>query len=157
MASVFSADLDIEQLNAIFRNSLAREASKSITAVVLYPQNKGFQQDSTPIYFDKSLVDRNKQIIEYFMGQLKDVHDGKMLITMESAKLRYDEPWTTNSNAVMALLHLALAAGLIEPFVKGVGAKLTRPIIPTLHTRDSNFGPWIRENEPKLLKAYFGE
>ena len=157
MRNLIVPTLDLECLNLIFRNSLAQNASKSIIKVVLYPKAYGFTQDSKPIFFDESILNKNKQQIEFLFGQLKDVHDGKMIITMNSAMQRYDGAWTNNPNVVLALLHLGLAAGLIEPYKKGVGAKLTHPIIPTLYTEDLNFGKWIRENEQKLLDAYFGE
>ena len=157
MKDIIIPTLSLERLNTIFRNSLVTNKSTSVVKVVLFPQNNGFEQDSKPVIFNKNIVDNGKQAIEYLFGQLKDVHDGKMIITMNSAMQRYDGAWTSNPNAVMALLHLGLAAGLIEPYKKDVGAKLTHPVIPTLHTRDLNFGPWIRANEPELLRAYFGE
>ena len=149
--------LELEQLNSLFRNTLALKASKSVVGVVLYPKDNGFKQDSKPIFFDESVINDSKQLIEYLFGQLKDVHDGKMIITMNSAMQRYDGAWTSNPNAVMALLHLGLAAGLIEPYKKGVGAKLTHPIIPTMHTLDDDFPQWYKANKAKLVKAYFGE
>ena len=157
MSDMLVGTLDLERLNQMFRNTLALKTSKSVIGVVLYPKDNGFKQDSKSVFFDESLLNENKQLIEYLFGQLKDVHDGRMIITMDSAMQRYDGAWTSNPNAVMALLHLGLAAGLIEPYKKDVGAKLTHPVIPTLHTRDLNFGPWIRANKQKLLKAYFGE
>ncbi len=157
MKDMLVGTLEIERLNSMFRNALATNISKSVVKVVLFQQNNGFEQDSKPVFFDEYIIDEDKQLIEYLFGQLKDVHDGRMIITMDSAMQRYDGAWTSNPNAVMALLHLGLAAGLIEPYKKDVGAKLTHPVIPTLHTRDLNFGPWIRANKQKLLKAYFGE
>ena len=157
MKDLLVGTLGIERLNSMFRNALATNISKSVVKVVLFQQNNGFEQDSKPVFFDEYIIGEDKQLIEYLFGQLKDVHDGKMIITMNSAMQRYDGTWTSNQNAILALLHIGLAAGLIEPYKKGVGARLTHPIIPTLHTRDLNFGPWIRANEPELLRAYFGE
>ena len=157
MKDIIIPTLSVERLNTIFRNTLVTNKSTSVIKVVLFQQNNGFEQDSKPVFFDEYIIGEDKQLIEYLFGQLKDVHDGKMIITMNSAMQRYDGAWTSNPNAVMALLHLGLAAGLIEPYKKGVGAKLTHPIIPTMHTLDDDFPQWYKANKAKLVKAYFGE
>ena len=157
MKDIIIPTLSVERLNTIFRNSLATNISKSVVKVVLFQQNNGFEQDSKPVFFDEYIVDNGKQGIEYLFGQLKDVHDGKMIITMNSAMQRYDGAWTSNQNAILALLHIGLAAGLIEPYKKDAGARLTHPIIPTMHTLDKDFPQWYRANKAKLCKAYFGE
>ena len=158
MKDIIIPTLSLERLNTIFRNSLAQKTSTEVIKVTLFQKENGFQEDSKPIYFDKKIVDNNKQGIEYLLGQLKDVHEGKASTSLESAKQRYDEQWTTNTNATMALLHLALAADLIKPVDKSTAQSIfTTNIIPTLHTLDSNFPSWYKNTKPKLLKKYFGE
>ena len=158
MNNILYGTLELEQLNKFFRNSLAQKNSTEVIKVTLFQKEFGFQEDSKPIFFDRKIINENKQLIEYLLGQLKDVHEGKASTSLESAKQRYDAQWTTNTNATMALLHLALAADLIKPVDKSTAESLfSKEIIPTLHTKDLNFAPWIKESKPKLLKKYFGE
>ena len=151
-------DLTCEDINTIFKFSLAREDSKDVIRVVLFKKEYGFKEDSRPIFFDADMIKKFKLQLEYTLGQLKEVYLKNDFITPESVKARYDNVlWANSAAPVLAYLHLLLAAELITPLnSENPKMHFTKNIIPTLGSYDSNYTYWLRNNTPQLLEHFFG-
>ncbi len=157
MPSIVPRDLTIQQINYLFKACLPKQESIKVIRTVLFQKENGFEQDSKAIYFDADMIKKAKPQLEYSMGQLKDVHLKRPIITSTSITERYDNvQWATDSAPIMAYLHMLLAAELITPINPNGEMTITTEIIPTLHLYDKRFGAWIRENEPKLSYKYYG-
>ena len=108
--------LDANYVSALFKDCLIMDTNRVPVAAVLFQKELGFHEDSRPIFFDKDIVDLNIKRIDFILGQLKDVYEGKNSTTMETIVKKYDNTiWVENRNVVVAFLHLALAAGSISP------------------------------------------
>lgn len=146
--------LDADIIKGYFNQTLATRQSKNVIKCVLFQKEKGFPNDSKPIFFDKDLIEHIKPALEFIVGQLKDVHEQKDHITPQSATKRYDNiTWIKDQNSLLSFLHLACAARLIAPIdAKTSNLKFLEDIYPTIDVFDSNFKEWEKENKPKILR-----
>ena len=159
MKKVPYRDLTMQDINVIFKHSLAREDSKEVIRTVLFKKENGFEPESRPIFFDTEMIKKFKPQLEYTLGQLKDVHSNQKFSTTDSIKERYDNVlWANSTPPVMAYLHLLLASELIEPLTKqNANLKFTKNIMPTLGSYDSNSPHWLKVNKSNLLEHFFGK
>ena len=159
MKKIIPRDLTVEQINPLFKACLATENSKNIIRVVLFQKEQGFEQDSRAIFFDGDKINLAKPQLEYSLGQSKDAHLKNTFTTTDTITDRYDgEKWTTSTPAILAYLHMLLAAELIAPVdPKTAKMHFKTEIIPTYLLTDPQFVKWIKENEPKLSEKYYGK
>ena len=158
MRQLYPRNLTGEDINNAFQICVAKEDSKEVIRTVLFQKKYGFSEDSRPIYFDKSKIEKMKPQLEYSLGQLKDVHEDYPSTTTETIKDRYDDvEWTKNSTVLMAYLHLILAAGLVKPVEASTGElEFTSEIIPTFHSDDPNLRAWLINVKEKFLTKVYG-
>ena len=154
MKKYIPGGLESDIVKSYFNQTLATRQSKNVIKCVLFQREKGFQEESKPIYFDKDLVEHIKPALEYMLGQLNDVHQQKKAITPQSAIKRYDGVnWINNQNELLYFLHLACAARLIAPIDAKTGSlTFLKDIYPTIDVFDPNFREWEKEHKPKILK-----
>ena len=156
MSSFTPTNLNEQNINKLFKQCLATTQTQKPLRCVLFQKEKGFPQDSRPIFFDGDIINAAIPAIKYVLGQLKAVHQKEPSITTTSVKTTYQNiDWTSNKNLVIALLHLATAANLISPIdAKTANMDFIKEIFPTLSTKDPNFDNWVNENILKLEKMY---
>lgn len=96
--------------------------------------------------FDKNNLRANQKIIQYLVGQLKPVHEGQRILTLEDMTKTYQGTnWVRERASLMQLLYL----GSSDEFTvfdrlvaKWNGTTLNMPITPTLSPKDPNFPAW---------------
>ena len=150
--------LNEEFVNNAFKTCFAKDDSPEIIEVSLYQKDYGFQEDSSPIKFDRFKISEMKPQLEYTLGQLKDLHENYPSITVATIQDRYDDvEWTNNPTLKTAYLLLLLAARLVGPVEFDTGElPLKKDTIPTLLPTDPRYEKWLKENEKQLLCDYFG-
>lgn len=146
--------LDDFSVHSVFNVTIAQPITTNFVTCVLLKKENGFSEDSTPIVFDKDVLDRYQSKIEFMLGQLKDIHDQKKSTTSSSVAIRYDEQeWTNNSTTILEILHLACASGLLSyPDAKTSSLNFLKEIYPTVSLKDVKFRGWQKEHKPKILK-----
>ena len=159
MSNFTPTNLNEQNVNKVFKQCLASAQTQKPVPCVLFQTEKGFAQASRPIFFDGDILEAAKPALQYIMGQLKAVHLNEPGITAAGMRKTYlDTGWTENKNLVIALLHLALAAGLISPLDAKTGqAAFTKALFPTLSTDDPNYGNWRNANILTLEKMYHND
>ena len=99
------------------------------------------------LQFDKRKLDKQRDNIEFMLGQMRDVHKHKYLM-MDHSILKYDGTnWTESRRVEMEFLHLCKACDLIESFdigKRGLMSYLTDTVVPTLDPEDDNFKTWYK-------------
>ena len=148
--------LDANYVSALFKDCLIKDTNRQPVEAVLFQKEQGFNEDSRPIFFDKDIVDLNIKRIDFILGQLKDVYEGKNSTTMETIVKKYDNTiWVENRNVVVAFLHLALAAGSISPINAKTGKiDFIRELMPTKDVRDHEYTTWLRQNRDEVMKRF---
>ena len=148
------ANLRADLINAIFKTTLAKRTSYSVIKCVLFQKEKGFPNDSKPVFFDELELEIITPKLEYLMGQLKDVHEHKKAITPQSVIKRYDNStWVDNQNTLLEFLHLVCATGLVAPIdAKTSNLDFLEEFYPTICVSDPIFLKWQAEHKPKILK-----
>lgn len=140
-------ELNEGNVQAIFNRCLATadDPTDGIYASVLFQQDLGYEENSKPVFFNKSRLEQNKENILYLLGQLKSTYDKKVRVTTADSILRYDGvEWAGETVKVMALYHLGEATRGIFPFVKQSNtARINDSIVrPTLSPKDPAFPAW---------------
>ena len=153
MKKLNPCNLEINDIDRIFKRCLARMSSTKIIRTVLFQKEHGFKEDSRALEFDKYMIEISRQELEYSLGQLQDVHENYTSITTDSVKDRYDGvQWTDNTPFVMAYLHLLLAADLIKPMEFSTGEmEFCDTVIPTLLTSDPNIRKWYLQQRKDTI------
>ena len=153
MKELNPCNLEINDIDKIFKRCLARMCSIEIIRTVLFQKEHGFKEDSRAIEFDKYMIELSRKELEYSLGQLQDVHENYTSITTESVKDRYDgAQWTDNTSVVMAYLHLLLAADLIKPMEFSTGEmEFCDTVIPTLLSNDPNIRNWYLQQRKDTI------
>ena len=159
MKELNPCNLEINDIDKIFKRCLARMSSIEIIRTVLFQKEHGFKEDSRAIEFDKDMIELSRKELEYSLGQLQDVHENYTSITTESVKDRYDgAQWTDNTSMVMAYLHLLLAADLIKPIEFSTGEmEFCDTVIPTLLTSDRNIRNWYLQQRKDTICIHLFE
>ena len=153
MKKLNPCNLEINDIDKIFKRCLARMSSTKIIRTVLFQKEHGFKEDSRALEFDKYMIEISRQELEYSLGQLQDVHENYTSVTTDSVKDRYDGvQWTDNTPFVMAYLHLLLAADLIKPMEFSTGEmEFCDTVIPTLLTSDRNIRNWYLQQRKDTI------
>ena len=148
--------LDANYVSALFKDCLIKDTNRQPVEAVLFQKEQGFNEDSRPIFFDKEIVDLNIKRIDFILGQLKDVYEGKNSTTMETIVKKYDNTiWVENRNVIIAFLHLALAAGSISPINAKTGRiDFIRELMPTKDVYDHEYGTWLGQNKEEIIKRF---
>ena len=148
--------LDANYISSLFKDCLIKDTNRQPVEAVLFQKEQGFNEDSRPIFFDKEIVDLNIKRIDFILGQLKDVYEGKNSTTMETIVKKYDNTiWVENRNVIIAFLHLALAAGSISPIDAKTGRiDFIRELMPTKDVRDHEYATWLGQNKEKIIKRF---
>lgn len=147
-------DLNPKSLHDLFIATIANPATISPIRCILFRKDKGFPEDSRPIFFDKQALEDVRAAIEYLLGQLKDTHEGKNSTATTSIATRYDDTtWVNSNQSILEILHMACAAGIIEPIdAKTSKANYIEDIYPTISPDDPNYKSWRKENKQKILQ-----
>ena len=156
MVCISDGSLSANYVSALFKDCLIKDTNRQPVEAVLFQKEFGFHEDSRPIFFDKELVDFNKRRIDYVLGQLIDVYEGKNSTTMETIVKKYDNTiWVENRNVVIAFLHLALAAGSISPINAKTGRiDFIRELMPTKDPLNDEYLEWYKKNKTEILKRF---
>ena len=156
MIDLSLGSLNATYINALFKDCLIKDTDRQHIAAVLFQKEQGFNEDSRPIFFDKEIVDNNKKTIDYVLGQLKDVYEGKNSTSMKTVVNKYDNTiWTENRNVIVAFLHLALAAGSISPLNAKTGRiDFIEALMPTKDVFDAEYGNWYSQNKEEIIKRF---
>lgn len=156
MLSFTPTNLNEENVNMLFKQCLATAQTQKPLRCILFQKEKGFPQDSRPIFFDGDIIEEATPVIEFVLGQLKAVHQKESSITTTSVKTTYQNiEWTNNKNLIITLLHLATAANLISPIdAKTANMYFLKELFPTLSTSDQNYVKWEENNIMTLKKLY---
>ena len=156
MLNISDGSLSANYVSALFKECLIKDSDRVPVKAVLFQKELGFHEDSRPIFFDKNLVEKHKNRIDYILGQLKEIYDGKNVTTMETVVKKYDNTiWSENRNVTIAFLHLALAAGSISPLDAKTGTIcFTKELMPTKDPLDDEYLEWYKQNKEEIIKRF---
>jgi len=144
-------DLNEGNVQAIFNRCLATEDSKETSGSCLYFSFAGYEKEDIGVSFDKNQLHTNQKSIQYLLGQLKPVHEGQHILTLENMTETYQGiNWTTDRAYLMRLLYLGSSEELriFAPLLaKWNGTTLLLPIIPTLSPKDPAFPAWWEQHK----------
>lgn len=139
-------ELNEGNVEAIFNRCLATKESKSTIYGDLFPTLLGYIGGR--VYkFDKKVIMENRKNIQYLLGQLAAVHEGKKSSTKGGFSYQYTGvQWTSDENLVLKLLYLGCCDGInyILPFSKKLNdeAIISASVNPTLSPKDPAFPAW---------------
>lgn len=149
----YPMDLNEENASDLFLGGVATTKSKHVVMTILFPKESGFPEDSKPICFDASQVSLNKYTIAYMLGQLRDVHEGKRIISTKSIIYNYkNEVWISDKSVLISFLHLALAVDLIGVVnASDMSIELSPIIEPTFDKETANYKDgWYKAYREKM-------
>lgn len=139
-------ELNEGNVQAIFNRCLATDGVTETTASSLYFSSLGWKQEDDGLLFDKNNLRANQKIIQYLVGQLKPVHEGQRILTLEDMTKTYQGTnWVRERASLMQLLYLGSSDEftVFAPLVaKWNGTTLNMPIAPTLSPKDPAFPAW---------------
>lgn len=139
-------ELDEMNVQALFNRCLATEGTTETTASSLYFSSLGWEKEDDGLLFVKNQIRANQKNIQYLLGQLKPVHEGQHILTLENMTKTYQGTnWATDRAYLMQLLYLGSSDELpiFMPLVaKWNGTTLKLPITPTLSPKDPAFPAW---------------
>ena len=139
-------ELNEGNVQALFNRCLAADGVTETTVSSLYFSSLGWKKEDDGLLFDKNNLRANQKIIQYLVGQLKPVHEGQRILTLEDMTKTYQGTnWVRERASLMQLLYL----GSSDEFTvfdrlvaKWNGTTLNMPITPTLSPKDPNFPAW---------------
>ena len=82
-------ELNEGNVQAIFNRCLAADGVTETTASSLYFSSLGWKKEDDGLLFDKNNLRANQKIIQYLVGQLKPVHEGQHILTLEDMTKTY--------------------------------------------------------------------
>ena len=139
-------ELNEGNVQAIFNRCLAGDGAKETTVSSLYFSSLGWEKEDDGLLFDANQLRANQKSIQYLLGQLKPVHEGKHILTLDDMTRTYQGTnWVSDRASLMQLLYLGSSDKLtiFAPLVaKWNGTTLELPIKPTLSPKDPAFPAW---------------
>ena len=137
-------ELNYDEFERIYNDCQPNSESKNYLRVILQQQADGFQNASSPIFFDKDKVSKHRNDIFYLYGQLRSVHREMPFLYVVDSIRKYDDTiWTDNQTSALLLLHLGMAtmaSSRMAPPTRSM--YLSRDLRPTLSPKDPNFPAW---------------
>lgn len=154
MKEYIPTQLDSENIDSLFFSCLPMKEETKVIKCVLFQTSYGFSENARPIFFDEKALQYLSPDIEFALGQLKAVHEGKTTITTEDITILYNGTvWVEDNNTLLKFLHLACALNLISPLnAKDSSVTLLKNIYPTISDQDPNFYEWEKVHKPEILK-----
>lgn len=142
-------DLNAENINKLAHLCGADKNSKFVYNIIFYQRKLGFPKDTLPITFDADIMDENAPTIFYLFGQLYTVHNNFHTLPVKDAAKKYDKTiWEKDKVAITYLLHLAVAAKVINPpDAKTKCCIMSSKVTPTLSPNDPNFPEWWEKHK----------
>ena len=156
-------ELNEDNVNTIYKRCLPTEDTPDENTVVnyLFMKKNGFSEDSNPLLFNKSKLQKEYKKIVYLLGQLKDVHDDSSFFYLDNLGLNYNnETWFQTSDAQKALdtVFKLIALGStvedekgispITPLVKEYNGCINIDILPTFSPKDHPaYDEWLKTPE----------
>ena len=132
--------LNEANVQAIFNRCLAEDGTAETTASSLY---FGLEKEDDGLRFVKSQLQTNQKNIQYLAGQLKPVHEGQHILTLEDMAKNYQGNVRARKCAsLMQLLYLGSSDTLtiFSPLIaRWNGTILNMPITPTLAPKGPAF------------------
>ena len=139
-------ELNEANVQAIFNRCLAEDGAAETTASSLYFSSLGWEKEDDGLRFVTSQLQANQKNIQYLVGQLKPVHEGQHILTLEDMAKNYQgNVWARERASLMQLLYLGSSDALtiFSPLIaKWNGTTLNMPITPTLSPKDPAFPAW---------------
>ena len=85
------------------------------------------------VRFKKEALEKDRENIEFLLGQIKAVHSGSRILPFDYGMVHYSgKVWTTDSNILIQLYELGLATGNLTPFVRSEKKKFSLLLICVL-------------------------
>ena len=148
-------ELNEANVQAIFNRCLAADGasvlSEDTTASSLYFSSLGWEKEDDGLRFVTSQLQANQKNIQYLVGQLKPVHEGQHILTLEDMAKNYQgSVWARERASLMQLLYLGSsdALAIFSPLIaKWNGTTLNMSIKPTLSPKDPAFPAWWEEHK----------
>ena len=139
-------ELTEANVQAIFNRCLAEDSTAETTASSLYFSSLGWEKEDDGLRFVTGQIQANQKSIQYLIGQLKPVHEGQHILTLEDMAKNYQgNVWARERASLMQLLYLGSSDALtiFSPLIaKWNGTTLNMPITPTLSPKDPSFPAW---------------
>lgn len=142
-------ELNEANVQAIFNRCLAKEDSREISYVALFPTTHGYEAGAeTQIQFDTAALVEKKREIEYLFGQLQEAHRAERpkRLTLDDYNTTYlGSYWTSNKSALLKFLYLGVNPKIlcIAPFRAESSTSIMAPAVkPTLSPKDPAFPAW---------------
>ena len=146
LKSFIPLELNEGNVQAIFNRCLAGDGATETSASSLYFSSLGWEKEDDGLLVDAKQLRVNQKSIQYLVGQLKPVHEGQRILTLEDMTKTYQEiNWAGERASLMQLLYLGSSDKLtiFAPLVaKWNGTTLELPITPTLSPKDPAFPAW---------------
>lgn len=146
-------DLNEGNVDALFARCVTGPLPDAVVSQ-LFLKSHGYEADEKPVCFSRLEIQKNKSTIAYWLGQLKNVHSKKRVLTPQEAAVKYTGvKWTGSKEALLKFLHLCEAVSKISPFVASSGtANLYYLHRPSVSPRDPDFSAgwyeeWLEEFE----------
>lgn len=144
-------DLNEANVQAIFNRCLAEDGTAETTVSSLYFSSLGWEKEDDGLQFVTSQLQANQKNIQYLVGQLKPVHEGQHILTLEDMAKNYQgSVWARERASLMQLLYLGSSDALtiFSPLIaKWNGTTLNMSITPTLSPKDPAFPAWWEANK----------
>lgn len=139
-------ELSEGNVQAIFNRCLAKNGTTETTASSLYFSSLGWEKEDDGLRFSISQLQANQRNVQYLVGQLKPVHEGQHILTLEDMAKNYQgSVWAKERAALLQLLYLGSSDALtiFSPLIaKWNGTTLNMSITPTLSPKDPAFPAW---------------
>ncbi len=143
-------------VKVIHRRCLLEKPEVGIRTAYAQVFTKSSTGKETPfVRFKKEALEKDRENIEFLLGQIKAVHSGSRILPFDYGMVHYSgKVWTTDSNILIQLYELGLATGNLTPFVRSEkNPEKIFTIIdmcsPTLAPNDPNFAEWYKEYQAK--------
>ncbi len=146
-----ASSLNESTVKTIFYNCMVKPDTKeeNMIDIFLFDEAAGFEENNQVFTFDELAVQKNSKIINYIIGQLKNVHDKNRMPKVDELFLTYqNKAWTASTSPVMELLYLLTVNSNILKLNKQIEhITFMNEEKPTLSPEDPNFPAWWEEHK----------
>ena len=150
-------ELNEGNVQAIFNRCLSKDEEKvsfdkTFISQILKPTLT--ERESKEIILSRENVNKNRQVIKFLFGQVKNIHGDCSAIGLQEGFLRYNDTiWTRDYDILFELYCLSQSCGLITDFSalpedhSIISAIKASNCTPTLSPKDPNFPAWWEEHK----------